>query len=48
LPAAAVKESKDRVSTAWSNAGCKSPVSRATSNLAPAGVQQEGPGFAAW
>src|ERR1700743_558919 len=45
LPDAAVKESKDRVSTALSNSGFKFPMGRTTINLAPADVKKEGPGF---
>ena len=43
LPDAAVKESKDRVSTALSNSGYKFPMGRTTINLAPADVKKEGP-----
>jgi magnesium chelatase family protein len=45
LPDAAVKESKDRVSTALSNSGYKFPMGRTTINLAPADVKKEGPSF---
>ncbi|HSH93091.1 MAG TPA: YifB family Mg chelatase-like AAA ATPase [Roseimicrobium sp.] len=45
LPDAAVKESKDRVSTALSNSGFKFPMGRTTINLAPADVRKEGPSF---
>jgi magnesium chelatase family protein len=45
LPDAAVKESKDRVSTALTNSGFKFPMGRTTVNLAPADVRKEGPGF---
>jgi magnesium chelatase family protein len=45
LPDAAVKESKDRVSTALSNSGYKFPLGRTTINLAPADVKKEGPSF---
>jgi magnesium chelatase family protein len=45
LPDAAVKESKDRVSTALTNSGFKFPMGRTTVNLAPADVKKEGPGF---
>jgi magnesium chelatase family protein len=45
LPDAAVKESKDRVSTAITNSGFKFPMGRTTVNLAPADVKKEGPGF---
>src|SRR3954462_4891442 len=45
LPDAAVKESRDRVSTALSNSGFKVPLGRTTINLAPADVKKEGPSF---
>ena len=45
LPDAAVKESRDRVSTALTNSGFKFPMGRTTINLAPADVKKEGPGF---
>ncbi len=45
LPDAAVKESKDRVSTAISNSGYKMHVGRTTINLAPADMKKEGPIF---
>jgi len=45
LPDAAVKESKDRVSTALQNSGFKFPMGRTTINLAPADVKKEGPSF---
>jgi magnesium chelatase family protein len=45
LPDAAVKESRDRVSTALSNSGFKFPMGRTTINLAPADVKKEGPSF---
>lgn len=45
LPDAAVKESRDRVSTALSNSGFKFPMGRTTINLAPADVRKEGPSF---
>ena len=45
LPAAAVKESKDRVSTALANSGYKFPMGKTTINLAPADVRKEGPSF---
>src|ERR1700690_3904407 len=45
LPDAAVKESRDRVSTALNNSGFKFPMGRTTINLAPADVKKEGPGF---
>src|SRR5512136_2344513 len=45
LPDAAVKESKDRVTTALANSGFKFPMGRTTINLAPADVKKEGPSF---
>ena len=45
LPDAAVRESKDRVWTAISNAGFKAHMGRTTINLAPADVRKEGPSF---
>ena len=45
LPDAAVKESRDRVTTALSNSGYKFPMGRTTINLAPADVKKEGPTF---
>src|SRR5207237_9877427 len=45
LPDAAVKESRDRVSTALTNSGFKFPMGRTTVNLAPADVKKEGPSF---
>ncbi len=45
LPDAAVKESRDRVTTAMSNSGFKFPLGRTTINLAPADVRKEGPSF---
>jgi len=45
LSDAAVKESKDRVSTALSNSGYKFPMGRTTINLALADVKKEGPSF---
>ncbi len=45
LPDAAVKESRDRVTTALSNSGFKMPMGRTTINLAPADVKKEGPSF---
>ena len=45
LPDAAVKESKDRVSTALANSGYKFPLGKSTINLAPADVKKEGPSF---
>ena len=45
LPDAAVKEAKDRVSTALANSGYKFPMGKTTINLAPADVKKEGPSF---
>ena len=45
LPDAAVKESRDRVTTALSNSGYKFPMGRTTINLAPADIKKEGPSF---
>ncbi len=45
LPDAAVKECKDRVTTAVANSGYRWPRGRCTVNLAPADVKKEGPGF---
>lgn len=45
LPDTAVKESRDRVSTALTNSGFKFPMGRTTVNLAPADVKKEGPSF---
>src|SRR6516225_10388818 len=43
LPDAAVKESRDRVTTALANSAFKFPMGRTTINLAPAEVKKEGP-----
>jgi len=43
LPDQAVKEAKDRVSTAIGNSGFKKIESNITVNLAPADVRKEGP-----
>jgi magnesium chelatase family protein len=45
LPDTAVKESRDRVSTAIANSGFRFPPGRTTINLAPADVRKEGPSF---
>ncbi|MDR3405037.1 MAG: YifB family Mg chelatase-like AAA ATPase [Chthoniobacter sp.] len=45
LPDAAVKESKDRVTTAVQNSGYRWSRGRTTINLAPADVKKEGPSF---
>src|SRR6266568_3659887 len=45
LPDAAVKESRDRVTTAIANSGYFWPRGRTTINLAPADIKKEGPSF---
>lgn len=45
LPDTAVKESKDRVTTAIQNSGFRWPKGRTTINLAPADIKKEGPSF---
>jgi magnesium chelatase family protein len=45
LPDAAVKESRDRVTTAVQNSGYHWPRGRTTVNLAPADIKKEGPSF---
>ena len=45
LPDTAVKESRDRVTTAIHNSGFKFTMGRTTINLAPAHVKKEGPSF---
>jgi magnesium chelatase family protein len=45
LPDAAVKESRDRVTTALINSGFTFTFGRTTINLAPADVKKEGPSF---
>lgn len=45
LPDTAVKESRDRVTTAVSNSGYRWPRGRTTINLAPADIKKEGPSF---
>src|SRR5213075_3199594 len=45
LPDAAVRESRDRVTTAVANSGYYWPRGRITINLAPADVKKEGPSF---
>lgn len=45
LPDAAVKESRDRVTTALTNSGFKMPLGKTTINLAPADLRKEGPSF---
>lgn len=45
LPDTAVKESRDRVTTAINNSGYYWPRGRTTINLAPADIKKEGPSF---
>ena len=45
LPDAAVKESRDRVTTAIMNSAYHWPRGRTTINLAPADIKKEGPSF---
>lgn len=45
LPDAAVKESRDRVTTAVANSGYRWSSGRMTINLAPADIKKEGPSF---
>ena len=45
LPDAALKQSRDLVSTALINSGFKFPMGRTTINLAPEDVRKEGPSF---
>ncbi|UJA19922.1 YifB family Mg chelatase-like AAA ATPase [Thermoleophilia bacterium SCSIO 60948] len=45
LPDAAVRESRERVRAAVSNAGFEFPQRRITANLAPADLRKAGPGF---
>ncbi len=45
LPDTAVKESRDRVTTAIGNSGYYWPRGRTTINLAPADIKKEGPSF---
>src|SRR6202045_4343833 len=45
LPDAAVKESRDRVTTAITNSASHWPRGRTTVNLAPADIKKEGPSF---
>lgn len=45
LPQGAVKEGRERVHAAITNAGFESPLKRITVNLAPADVRKEGSGF---
>ena len=45
MPDTAVKESRDRVTTAITNSGYRWPRGRTTINLAPADIKKEGPSF---
>ena len=45
LPDAAVKESQDRVFSAITNSGFRTPATRTTINLAPGGLRKEGPAY---
>ncbi len=45
LPDTAVKESQDRVFSAMSNSGFRTPATRTTINLAPGGLRKEGPAY---
>lgn len=45
LPDAAVKESQDRVFSAISNSGYRTPEKRTTINLAPGDLHKEGPAY---
>ena len=45
LPSGAVREARDRVAAALTNAGFTLPPRRWTVNLSPADVRKEGPGF---
>lgn len=45
LPNASVRESRERVTSAIKNTGCKFPLERITCNLAPADVKKEGSGY---
>jgi magnesium chelatase family protein len=45
LPQGAVKEGRERVNAAISNAGFSAPLKRITVNLAPADVKKDGSGF---
>ncbi len=45
LPQGAVKEGRERVNAALSNAGFTSPLKRITINLAPADIKKDGSGF---
>src|SRR3954453_12006642 len=45
LPDTAVKESRDRVTTAVANSGFRILKGRTTINLAPADIKKEGPSF---
>ena len=45
LPHAAVRKSRDRVTTALTNSGFKMPLGRTRINLAPADIRKDGPSF---
>lgn len=45
LPDAAVKESQDRVFSAMTNSGFRTPTTRTTINLAPGNLRKEGPAY---
>src|SRR5207302_11006771 len=45
LPAAAVRESRDRARAALLSSGLSWPLRRVTVNLAPSGVRKSGPGL---
>ena len=45
LPDVAVRESRDRVTTALTNSGYRFPMGKTTINLAPADLKKEGPSF---
>ncbi|MCS1407372.1 MAG: Competence protein ComM [Verrucomicrobia subdivision 3 bacterium] len=45
LPDAAVRESRDRVTTALTNSGYSFPMGKTIINLAPANIKKEGPSF---
>ena len=45
LPDAAIKEAKERVTSAIRNSSFDLPIRKITINLAPADIRKEGPGF---
>jgi magnesium chelatase family protein len=45
LPSSSVREAKERVRAAIKNSGYEFPLQRITSNLAPADLRKDGPGF---